>query len=294
MNMRAMLQATLLVDCQAELGEAVQWHRASRRVYWTDILGNALWSCREDGSAVRKVDLDASLCDFAFTPDGKMLAAFADGLCWLEPRSGNRRMIEPYDPGNQATRMNDGGLDRQGRFVIGGVHEPERDPVAPVWSISRGKVRTIFSGVGCADGTAFSPDGARMYFADGRTQDIHVYDYDVETGMPSNGRVFAHLRPEHGVPDGSCVDAEGALWNACYGGSAVRRYLADGQADQIVELPVPHVTCCAIGGIRMQRMFITTARRDLDAGERTARPTAGGLYMVDLPVRGLPSGTYRR
>ena len=211
MDMQMTLNATMLVDCRAELGEGVQWHRPTRRVYWTDIKGKTLWSCHEDGSHVREVALDAGLCDFAFTPDGKMLAGFEDGLCWLDPRSGARHLLEPYDPGNPATRMNDGALDRQGRFVIGGIHEPDMNPVTPVWSVSRGRVRTILDGIGCANGTAFSPGGDRMYFTDSRGGDLFVFDYDTVSGEPENRRVFASLSPEHGVPDGSCVDADGAL-----------------------------------------------------------------------------------
>ncbi|MCA8882138.1 MAG: SMP-30/gluconolactonase/LRE family protein [Rhodobacteraceae bacterium] len=66
--------------------------------------------------------------------------------------------------------------------------------------------------------------------------------------MPSNGRVFAHLHSGHGAPEGSCVDAEGGLWSACYGDAAERLCLVVAQVDRIVGVPVPHVTCCALAG----------------------------------------------
>lgn len=286
--------ASLLVDCRATLGEGVQWHRQTRRVYWTDIKGNALWSCGENGESERKVPLEEGLCDFAFTPDGKMLAAFADGLYWLEPRSGKRSLIEPYMPDNPGTRMNDGCLDRQGRFIIGGIDEAETAPITPVWSVSRGKVSPILTGVGIANSTAFSPDGGQMYFADSRGRDIFVFDYDTLSGTPSNRRVFATLTEAQGVPDGSTVDAEGALWNACFGGGIVQRFLPDGTPDMVIDLPVPNITCVAIGGMRMNRLFITTARIDMTDEELAASPEAGGLYVVDIPSKGLAPGFYRR
>ncbi|MEV8466839.1 SMP-30/gluconolactonase/LRE family protein [Fluviibacterium sp. DFM31] len=288
------LHARLLVDCEAGLGEGVQWHRQTRRVYWTDIEGNTLWSAAETGEAVRQVALDAPLCAFAFTPDGNMLAGFADALCWLDPRSGVRRVIEPYMPDDPDTRMNDGGLDRQGRFIIGGIHTPGMAPVTPVWSVSRGRVHTILTGVGCANSTAFSPDGTRMYFADSRGPDILAYDYDTVTGTPRDPRIFATLEPGEGVPNGACVDAEGALWSAAFGGGMVQRWLPDGGRDMTVRVPVPNVTCCAIGGMKMQRLFITTARIGMRAEDLEKTPEAGGLYAVDIPVKGMPTGTYRR
>ena len=222
------LEAQLLVDCHATLGEGIQWNPARRRVYWTDVKGRTLWSCQEDGSGVARLDLETGLCSFAFSDDGRILGAFEDGLAWLDPVSGRRTLFEPYQPDKPTTRMNDGALDRQGRFVVGGIDEAELAPITPVWTVTRGEVRTIIDGVGCANSTAFSPDGSRMYFADSPTGEIQVFDYDIGRGIPSNRRVFARLRPSEGVPDGSTVDSQGGVWNAQYGGGAVQRFLPDG------------------------------------------------------------------
>jgi len=57
---------------------------------------------------------------------------------------------------------------------------------------------------------------------------LWAYDYDLEQGMMRNERVFADCSNRPGRPDGSCVDAEGCLWNAEYGGGRVVRYPLDG------------------------------------------------------------------
>jgi L-arabinonolactonase len=282
------LDATLLVDCGNTLGECVQWHPRRRRVYWTDIDGRALWSCDDRGNRVRKVSLDERLCAFAFSGDGRILGAFADGLAWLDPRSGDRRLFEPYMPGVSGVRMNDGAVDRQGRFVVGGYAETRDAPPTEVWSVDRGRVRTLFGGVRTANATAFSPDGLVMYFADTPTGQIRACDYNPATGTSGAWRLFARVDPADGRPDGSCVDAAGGVWNARFGGGCVVRHLPDGIPDMVVRLPVPHVTSCAIGGMAMRRLFITTAARDGDGAG------AGGLFAVDLPLRGLAVDTYVR
>lgn len=282
------LDAVLLVDCANTLGEAVQWHPRQRRLFWTDIDGRVLWSCDDRGARVRQVPLEDRLCAFAFSGDGRILGAFADGLAWLDPRSGQRRLFESYMPDTPGVRMNDGAVDRQGRFVVGGYAETPDAPATAVWSLDRGRIRALFDGVRTANSTAFSPDGRVMYFADTPTGEIRACDYNPATGTPGPWRVFAPVDLADGRPDGSCVDAEGGLWNARFGGGCVVRHLPDGSPDMIVRLPVPHVTCCAIGGTSMRRLFITTAARDGDG------PGAGGLYAVDVPVRGLPAETYIR
>jgi L-arabinonolactonase len=288
------LEAELLVACDTELGEGVQWHPRHRRVFWTDIKASVLWSCDEHGGRVRRLDLEAPLCSFAFCDDGRMLAAFADGLAWVDPLTGRRRLFEPYQPDRPGTRMNDGALDRQGRFVVGGIDEADRQPVTPVWSVDRGRVREILHNVVIANSTAFSPDGTVMYFADTPEGVIRAYAYNPATGTPSQRRDFAVLAPDEGKPDGSTVDAQGALWNARFGGGSVARYLPDGTPDLVVRVPTPNVTCCALGGRTMRRLFITTARIEMTEDALAAAPHAGGLFVVDVPVRGLVPGTYRR
>ena len=292
--MTSHFEAHLLVDCKAVLGEGIQWNPARRRVYWTDIKGKSLWSCREDGSEPARMELDVGLCSFAFSDDGRILGAFEDGLSWLDPVTGRRALFERYQPGMPTTRMNDGALDRAGRFVVGGIDEADLAPITPIWSVDRSDVRVILDGVGCANSTAFNLDGTRMYFADSPTGEIQVFDYDTARGVPSNRRVFARLRPAEGVPDGSITDSEGGLWNAQYGGGAVQRFLPDGTRDIRVSVAAPNVTSCAIGGQRFRRMFITTARQDMTDEALKAWPLSGGVFSVDLPVSGFPVGTYRR
>ncbi|WP_161635601.1 SMP-30/gluconolactonase/LRE family protein [Actibacterium mucosum] len=290
----AELSASLILDCRNNLGEGIQWNVRTQRVYWTDIFGDALWSCAEDGSAMSRVPLDKGLCAMAFTDNDRALAAFTDGLCWLDVETGARELIKEYQPEEGArTRMNDGGLDRQGRFVVGGIDEEGMHPITPVWSVDKGDVRTVIEGIGCANSTCFSPDGTRMYFADTRGKDVVAYDYDTATGTPSNPRVFATLGDGEGGPDGSTVDAEGGLWNTQFGGGAVQRFLPDGSRDMRVTLPVPNITCCAIGGAKMNRLFITTARLGMEPDALQKSPLAGGLFAVDLPVTGIDAGTYK-
>ncbi len=287
---RVVLDATLLVDCGNVLGDGVQWHPRQRRLFWTDIDSRRLWSCDEQGGHLHHVALDERLTAFAFCDDGRMLGAFADGLGWLDPRTGQRRLFEPYLPGVDGVRMNDGAVDRQGRFVVGGIATTGDAPGTPVWSVERGSVQVLFDGVRVANSIAFSPEGTTMYFADSPSGEIRVCSYDTATGRPGAWDVLDRISPEDGVPDGACIDAEGGLWNARWGGGVVARYLSDGTCDVHVRVPVPHVTCCAIGGLTMRRMFITTAA----PGPGPAPAGAGGIFAVDLPVRGLPAQSYTR
>jgi sugar lactone lactonase YvrE len=73
-----------------------------------------------------------------------------------------------------------------------------------------------------------------------------------------------------------------------WGGSAVRRYTAQGKPDLVIELPVRQVTACAFGGPDLDRLYITTSRVGLEEPE----PQAGALFVARPGVRGVPLPEY--
>jgi sugar lactone lactonase YvrE len=88
------------------------------------------------------------------------------------------------------------------------------------------------------------------------------------------------------------MDADGCLWNARYGGSAVVRVTPDGRVDRVVELPVSQPTSCAFGGARLDELYITTASQRLDAAALAAQPAAGAVLVVRPGASGIPEARF--
>jgi sugar lactone lactonase YvrE len=192
------------------------------------------------------------------------------------------------DPG---CRMNDGGVDRQGRFFCGSM---AYDMVQPHGALYRyeasGAISTVLEHITVSNGVAWSLDGTRMFYIDSATQRVDVFDFDQATGMPEDRRPLVSVSRETGMPDGMALDADGGIWVALWGGHAVHRYRQDdGRLDAIIELPVDLVTACAFGGRESNELYITTSRLDLGTD---AHPAAGALFLAHPGVRGLPSGTF--
>jgi L-arabinonolactonase len=145
-------------------------------------------------------------------------------------------------------------------------------------------VETLITGVACANSTCFSPDGATMYFADTPDRRILAYPYGDTLGPPT---LRADLAAEPGFPDGSCVDAEGGVWNAEWDGGQVIRIAPDGRITHRIALPVPKATCCAFGGEDLSTLFITTSRLGMTGAEIAMAPGSGGLFAARPGVRGL-------
>ena len=282
-------QAEIVVDGKNELGEGVVWSSAHGEVQWTDILGRRFWTYSPSDGATRSVALPDRLACFAPLGGTSLLAGFAGGLEVFDLKSGARRPIAAIEPDRPTTRVNDGKLDRRGRLVFGTMDEAPSGarPIGQVYAYEGGtSPRALVSGVRIANSIAFSPDGRRMYFADTPTKIIRCYDYDLDSGDLSGERTFATVEGP-GFPDGSTVDADGSLWNAEWGGGRVVRYTPDGRVDRAVALPCSQVTCCAFGGARLDRLYVTTARIGLDAAALAREPHAGALFVIDAGVTGL-------
>jgi L-arabinonolactonase len=280
----------VVADVANELGEGVVWSPAHGEVQWTDILGRRFWTYRPEDGQQRSWPLPDRLACFAPLVGRSLLAGFAGGLEVFDLESGVRRPIAPIEHDLPTTRINDGKLDRKGRLVFGTMDEDPKgsNPIGHIWSYAPGsRPRALASGVRIANSIAFSPDGRRMYFTDTPEKRIRCFDYDLDTGELSGERTFAAVTGP-GFPDGSTVDADGCLWNAEWAGGRVVRYTPDGRVDRVVTLPCSRVTCCAFGGAKLDRLFVTSARTGLDAAALAAEPHAGALFAFDVGVRGLP------
>ncbi len=108
----------------------------------------------------------------------------------------------------------------------------------------------------------------------------------------SNERVFVDGAANPGYPDGSCVDADGCLWNAEYGGARVVRYTPAGKIDRVIALPVQNPTCCCFGGARLDTLYVTTAAQGLKEIDFEKQPLAGSVFAVHPGATGLPESRF--
>jgi len=278
-----------VLDCQNTLGEGPAWSVDEQRLYWVDIEKSEL-RCYDPETGDNKVwKTPERVGSFAFRNQGGLLVAFESGMDFWDPGSGQTKRIQDFEPHLATTRTNDGRCDRQGRFIVGGMNEADDgDPISNVYRLDCDLgIHKIISSVTCANSTCFSPAGTVMYFADTPTGQIWAYDYDADTGVVANRRVFADFSDQPGMPDGSIVDAEGFLWNAQWNGYRVVRYRPDGTIDRIVDIPVMNPTCVAFGGKDLDVLYVTTARYLMTAEQIEAEPLSGGLFALKVDVQGL-------
>jgi len=282
------MRAELIVDCKKEHGEGIFWNPSDGRIWWTDIQGRALWSFDPVTTQSASIPMEDRVCCFAPRAAGGLIVAYSDRVVLFDPETKKETLVTLFEPENPETRLNDGRTDRQGRLVVGGMNEVSGKPDSSVISIDGNlKVQTLIDQISCANSICFSPAGNTMFFADTPDREILVFDYEKDRGTLTNKRLHASFKQEPGLPDGSCVDAEGGVWNAEWEGHRVVRVAPNGTIDHVIDVPVWKPTCCAFGGPNLDTLFITTSRLMSDEAALKKEPSAGGLFAVKPGIRGV-------
>ena len=150
-----------------------------------------------------------------------------------------------------------------------------------LWRIDgEGKAVELYGGVELTNGIGFSPDGLRLYHSDSSVGRIHTHEIDANGNVRNRG-VFAEI--EVGFPDGLAVDADGGVWVATYGGSAVLRYTPEGKLDRTVPVPARDVTSLCFGGADLRDLYVVTADNTDDPDRK------GTIFRARSDVAGLPA-----
>ena len=286
------MRIEVLVDVKTILGEGPLWDVEQQRLYWIDSFGCNVFRCTADGREIRAWDVPGKIGSMALRKDGNgAICSLQDGFYALDFKAGDSTLINNPIGNNPAIRLNDGKVDRRGRFIAGSMDTMESGPNGELYRLDPDfKVTKLDSGIIVSNGPCWSPDDKVFYFADSWSGEIWAYDYDIDTGGVSNRRTFTKVDTSRGgAADGSTVDAEGYLWNAQVYDAKLVRYAPDGKVDRVIDMPVKKVTSVNFGGPNMDILYVTSmAKPPLPRfpGDGVLRGSLFAIY--DLGIKGVP------
>ena len=285
------MRIEVLVDVKTILGEGPLWDVEEQRLYWIDSFGMNVFRATADGQEIRAWDVPQKIGSMALRKSGGAVVSLARGFHFLDLRTGDVDLIVDPEPGRTNNRLNDGKVDRRGRFIAGSMDTMEEGPNGALYRLDPDlSLHKLDDKIIVSNGPCWSPDSKTFYFADTWSDEIWKYDYDLATGSVANRRTFAKVdRSRGGAADGSTVDAEGCLWNALVYDGRLVRYRPDGSVDRIIEMPVKKVTSVMFGGPALDILYVTSmAKPPLPRfpGDGVQRGSLFAIY--DLGIKGVP------
>ena len=274
----------------AILGEGPLWVERENAIYWVDIVDKKVHRLGLVSGSRKTWRFEAQLTSLAARAEGGFIATARHGYVLVNFETNEIKPLVTPEADMPQNRFNDGKLDAKGRYWGGTMDEAEKHPsgtlyrLNPDWSLEVMDRDYIIT-----NGPTFSPDGKIMYHTETAKRTIYAFDL-AEDGSIGNKREFVRLQGEdEGYPDGMTADSEGCVWLCHFGGSRITRYSPQGEALQIIPMPVPNVTCCTFGGQGLDTLYITTARYLLSPEQVSQYPLAGSLFSCKPGVTGMPT-----
>lgn len=267
-------------------GEQPRWHED--RLWFSD------WGSRE----VIAVDLHGNSeivlrapsfpCCVDWLPDGRLLLVSArDGLLLRKEADGT---LVTHGDVSKVSRLPAGNelvVDGRGNAYVNGIGFDlmAGEPFAPgfITLVSPdGSARLVADGLAFPNGMLVTPDNATLIVAESYANRLSAFDIGAD-GSLSGRRVWADLGD--GVPDGICLDADGAVWYADVPHKRCVRVREGGEVLQRVEID-RGCFACALGGADRQTLFIMATAWNGPDG-MFAEPRTGQVLSIKAPAPGV-------
>lgn len=236
-------------------GESLRWHEG--RLWFSD------WGAREvvavDLAGHRDVIHRMSTFPFSldWLPDGRLLIVSSE----LQRQEPDGALVTHADLSHLSSAWNEIVVDGRGNtylnqvgFDLMGGAPPASGTIAVV--TPDGFAREVADDVWFPNGMAVTPDNSTLIVAESYGNRLTAFDID-RNGDLSNRRVWADLGTD--VPDGICLDADGAIWYADVPNRHCVRVREGGEVLQTITVDRGCFSC-ALGGTDGRTLFIVATQ----------------------------------
>ena len=264
------------------------------RLYFSDFFTHRVLAVDTKGNMETIVETPQQPSGLGWSPDGSMLIVSMNDQKLLSFSNGE--LSEVADLSQLATHFcNDMVVDKKGNAYVGnfGFDLHAGEPIKPtnLILVRPGEEPCVVAeNVFFPNGTVITPDDKTLIVGETFASCLTAFDIN-EDGTLANRRVWADLRSiEEGytpVPDGICLDTEGAIWVASPSTNDVIRVQEGGDLLDKVEVD-RGAFACMLGGENGNTLFISTANDSTEEACLKERSARIEVIDVDVPRAGLP------
>jgi sugar lactone lactonase YvrE len=284
--------------------EGPRWHDG--RLYVSDFYTGDVVAVDLDGGADPETvtNVPEQPSGLGWMPDGSLLVVSMRDRRVLRVRDGGAPEVHADLSALAPWHLNDMVVDSQGRAFVGnfGFDLMSGAPITTAAIIRvdpDGSATVVAEDLKFPNGTVILPDARTLVVAETLGGRLTAFDLG-DDGSLSNRRVWAKLSDVvdtedmgeliagGGVaPDGTALDAEGAIWAADALGGRVLRVREGGEILEEIA-PGTGVFACALGGADGRTLVMCAAPSFAEHERRDTREAVLLACEVDVPRAGLP------
>ena len=276
-------------------GEGPRWHEG--KFYFSDFYSHKVFSLDMDGNYELIVEVQGQPSGLGWMPDGTMLIVSMKDRKLLG--FYNNKLSEVADLSDLAGfHCNDMVVDNKGNAYVGNfgfnTYSGEEVRAANLILIRPGQAPCVAADdLLFPNGTVITSDGKTLIIGETYAARLTAFDINEDATL-SNRRIWADftLNAKEGsvpVPDGMCLDAEGAIWVASPTTASVIRVKEGGEI--LDRIPVEtNAYACMLGGEDLKTLFICTSNASGVDPEAAVKEKSGKIEIVkvDVPGAGKP------
>ena len=267
-------------------GEQPRWHED--RLWFSDWGPPEVIAVDLDGNSQVILRAPSFPCCVDWLPDGRLLLVSArDGLLLRRELDGtlvthgDLTGVSDPSPGNELV------VDGRGNAYVNGpgfdmMAGAEFAPGGIALVTADGSARRVADDIAFPNGMLVTPDNTTLIVADSYGKCLTAFEITAN-GSLSNRRLWADLGD--GVPDGICLDAEGAVW---YGDVPNQRCVRVGEGGEVLQTVELDRGCfaCALGGADRSTLFMM-ATEWRGPEHMLQGPRTGQVLSIEAPAPGV-------
>ena len=288
LNQTSLMQATIFFKASCILGEGPIWHASRQSYFWVDIEGRRLHEYHPPSGNHEEYPFDKRISLAVIDQQNNLVIGLEGGIYRFDLATKATSLLAEVEPDIKGNRCNDGKADKQGRLWFGTMGVKGEAEAGAFYCLDTNmELKLIRENMSIPNGMAWFPEKRLFYNIDTPTQKVESYRYD-DDGNIQYLKTVIEVPSEFGSPDGMCIDTEGRLWIAHWGGYGVYCWNPDnGELLEKIEVPAANVTSCVFGGERLDELVITTATDGVSEEELKKYPDSGSIFMARPRATGM-------
>jgi len=196
------MQAELIYDARATLGEGPFWDHQNDLLIWVDIEEGSVHFYNPANGQDKYRELGTRIGMAVPNTEGHIIAALQDGFAWIIEDSNPIYIADPEND-LKNNRFNDGKCDPQGRLWAGTMDLEAEENCGSLYRMNEDlTVSQMISGVSISNGLAWSHDSKTMYYIDTLSYNVMSYEFSPSEGIIANPETVIVIPKDHGAPDG--------------------------------------------------------------------------------------------
>lgn len=276
------MNISVIHDQTLELAEGIYRCQKSGQIAWVNITRSELF-IGNGISTIKRYSLPEPASKIMRVIGNDVILASTSGICAFNTRNDHWQVLYPAPSWSfgRDYRANDGIYLGEEQYLYGRMlKQPEALTGDIVLATEKGS-SVIYEGIAIPNTFAWFPNSHSMLISDSLCQKTYSLTLDLVEKKVMSVSLWRDFSDLSMTPDGACVNQQGEVYIAMWGGAALYKLSATGDLLTKIDLPVLQPTSCTLSEDE-SRIYVTSATEGMSADMLKRYPLSGDVFEIAM------------